>query len=143
MAQIADVIRASAVFDAARQELSWAHCGDFTGGVPENLKGAVDMISQVLNEAEIRWVTSTEMMVDEVEDVEKGEDARSIGERDSPSMMGIEGVAYDMRAVAQKELLEDYMIDDKKVVRFLNSIFLYKFNICKGTQPTRSERVNN
>ena len=82
-------------------------------------------------------------MVDEVEDVEKGEDARSIGERDSPSikewLMGIEGVAYDMRAVAQKELLEDYMIDDKKVVRFLNSIFLYKFNICKGTQPTRSE----
>ncbi|KAL6653226.1 hypothetical protein ACP70R_012151 [Stipagrostis hirtigluma subsp. patula] len=182
MAQISDVTHASAIIDAARQELAWAYSGIFTA-VLQHLKGVVHKISEVLKEAEKRWVTSTreeaavvieeqeqEAIVEEEEEaavvmeeeeamVEKQEaiveeeaavvmeeeeaieeeeeavvvmeeavvaeevDPQPIGEPESQSvrdwLMQLKDVAYDMRAVAQKKLLEDGRNDDKLSARWL------------------------
>ncbi|KAG2599358.1 hypothetical protein PVAP13_5KG450300 [Panicum virgatum] len=116
MAQISDVADALAVFDAARQELAWAYSGDFAG-VPEPMKGAVRTISEVLNEAEMRWVTSTTSSEEEkTRTVVVVEEETQIKDW----LVRLREVACEMRAVARKELLlEECRVDNKQRARWL------------------------
>lgn len=114
MAQITDVMDALAVFDAAHQELSWAYSGDFND-IPENLKSPAHKISEVLAEAGNKCVGRFMFSHDNTD--EEG-DTRSTSEaaiRGMDWLMRLKKVAYDMRAVARQELLEDCKIDDKLV----------------------------
>ncbi|CAO2192839.1 unnamed protein product [Urochloa humidicola] len=114
MAQISDVAHALAVFDAARQELAWAYSGDFTG-VPETMKGTVCTISEVLNEAETRWVTSTTSSEEEKTVVVVEEETQI-----KDWLVRLVEVAYEMRALARKELLlEGCRVDAKQSARWL------------------------
>ncbi|CAL4957043.1 unnamed protein product [Urochloa decumbens] len=117
MAQISDVAHALAVFDAARQEMAWAHSGDFTG-VPEPMKGAVCTISEVLNEAEMRWVTST---TSSEEEKTKTKTVVVVEEEIKDWLVMVKEVACEMRAMARKELLleAECRVDDKQSARCL------------------------
>ncbi|KAL6607720.1 hypothetical protein ACP70R_040783 [Stipagrostis hirtigluma subsp. patula] len=123
--QIADLMHAVAVFDAARHDLARAYSGNFSD-VPENLEAAVHTISEMLKEVERRcWVISTTTTTTTTrEERLAAEEATKIQTDQiqciSEWLAKVNEVANDMRAMAHKKLLAGSTKDaNKQIVRCL------------------------